>query len=655
MAHNNYNLNTKYFLINSGNFENSGLVSQTFSAYVINPTTLQGMGFNPNSILTANQFNTFKTAISAPLSVSSASDFLLSNWIAKGWGSDAFTVLEKYNAFISAHVELGGAIASQFNPEGLSISSIVANGSMRQSAGGSNNYFLPILVFGKQSDEDPQATGQIKATYSASGIKYFSIFAGLPGTSVKVQHSQGGARTLRYDKYDTATLAAFQAEHPGAEPQFRPSWTEIAGDTTGFRMMMQLNKNYYMGFSDPSRIMFNTIIGEPGYNDASQSSVPGFIPGVTHSFDGYYNTDFAQLGYLANSTNEFGMAAGLDGQSGELLGWAKVTFENYLEKYSMWSSDPRSFISAEGFTVPVTIRIYELSEDGAEVGALLGKYTQDVLMQWVPEEKERGIAFNVVFDLGNLQLYVPASEKVVLTVAYNTQTRGYKPTGESGPYNSLGVAVMEKVYDSGNGNVTYGTSAGSLVSDNGFYWCNTFPVGNALSYLDMCRNKSLAVIKTGPIDLFKTDLRVILATNSSAAITSTNAQVASLIKVTDPAHVLASGYNNTAVAFDSTNLTIPSENFVEPVVTAVNPIYTDSYYTLIEVSYTGWADYSEAQIYDPMMNPSNPWYSAYTGAVEGTTLQRLGGGSSKSCRLRVYNSYTEETSDWFEFVLLGVP
>ena len=93
----------------------------------------------------------------------------------------------------------------------------------------------------------------------------------------------------------------------------------------------------------------------------------------------------------------------------------------------------------------------------------------------------------------------------------------------------------------------------------------------------------------------------------------------------------------------------------------INPYFSELH-LYNGITYQVFNDYStalkcfdKAQIYDPMMNPSNPWYSAYTGAVEGTTLQRLGGGSSKSCRLRVYNSYTEETSDWFEFVLLGVP
>jgi hypothetical protein len=50
-----------------------------------------------------------------------------------------------------------------------------------------------------------------------------------------------------------------------------------------------------------------------------------------------------------------------------------------------------------------------------------------------------GYAFNVSFDLSASG--VVASDDIIVSVAYNTQTRGYAPTNVSGPYDSLNVSL----------------------------------------------------------------------------------------------------------------------------------------------------------------------------------------------------------------------
>lgn len=513
MAHTIFKFSPSYFKTESGNLKSLGLLQYATSGYIFNPDTISGFG-NKDSTLSSNQLGQMYSVLNPPdFTIPNASNFLLSNWNTLGWGSSLEDVEENYENFIANNFS-GSEIRGD-----LAIQSLVISGTVD-----GQEYFVPVLLFGDQGSTPSFAK------IENSGISYTSKSFGKAGEDIKVQQSQGGQGTLRYDEYNSTTIASFLASHPSAETQFRPSWTALVGNTTGFRMMFRVDT--------ASGIAFNTIIGEQGYDDASQSSVPGFIAGVTHSFSGYYNNDFAQLGFQANSTNEIGMGAKLDGKSGELISSIKVTFENYNQKYSAWSSDGRSFISPQGFTIPVTIRVYELSSSGAEVGRLLGELTDSKLMQWVPEANAGGIAFNVSFNLTPASIKVPASEMVVVTVSFNTETKGYNPVGSAGPYNSLGVGMMEKIYDSGAGNVTYGTSAGSLVSDNGLYWCNTLPVGSSIGYIDQCKNKSLTVIRTGRS---RRDFRVILGTDSTGAITSTNSQVASALNAAAPSIISVTG------------------------------------------------------------------------------------------------------------------
>jgi hypothetical protein len=50
-----------------------------------------------------------------------------------------------------------------------------------------------------------------------------------------------------------------------------------------------------------------------------------------------------------------------------------------------------------------------------------------------------GLAFNAVFDLSSLNVFLP--DDIIVGVAYNTQSYGAAPIGVNGPYNSLNVLV----------------------------------------------------------------------------------------------------------------------------------------------------------------------------------------------------------------------
>ena len=168
--------------------------------------------------------------------------------------------------------------------------------------------------------------------------------------------------------------------------------------------------------------------------------------------------NYPSQAFEATSTSEFGDYIHLGGSS-RVLDSVTVTMSNWA-KYADYASDPLYSGNTATWTLPVTLNVYSnaFNADGAPTNKI-ATVTQTVTVPWRPAGDPScaatnngtgwkvgdvcynfsGIAFNASFDLSSLNVTLP--DDIVVSVAYNTQHYGYTPTGVSGPYNSLNVAV----------------------------------------------------------------------------------------------------------------------------------------------------------------------------------------------------------------------
>jgi hypothetical protein len=197
--------------------------------------------------------------------------------------------------------------------------------------------------------------------------------------------------------------------------------------------------------------------------------------------------NYPSLGYQATSTQEFGDYVILDGTDRRA---ATVTVG--MSAWALHSSYPS--MPAAGWNHPITLNIYAANNSGPNpaLGALLGTVTQTFLIPWRPEADPtcaggtawrasdgfcyNGLAFKITFDLRGLALTLP--NDLIFGIAYNTNTHGYQPINQPGPYESLNVGL-------GTGPATVGTdveadavfwntSHGPFYSDGGAGGVNTF-------------------------------------------------------------------------------------------------------------------------------------------------------------------------------------
>jgi hypothetical protein len=120
-----------------------------------------------------------------------------------------------------------------------------------------------------------------------------------------------------------------------------------------------------------------------------------------------------------------------------------------------------SCVSAAGstFTVPITLNIYSVGPENS-VGTKLVTLTQSFAVPYRPSADAtrcagnggwfkkgqcyHGKLFKIKFSkLGSKKAPVTLPSKTIVSVAFNTFTHGYAPTGVEGPYDSLNVALTE--------------------------------------------------------------------------------------------------------------------------------------------------------------------------------------------------------------------
>jgi hypothetical protein len=172
--------------------------------------------------------------------------------------------------------------------------------------------------------------------------------------------------------------------------------------------------------------------------DSIRSPLPGNVPSQP---------------FQAQQTAEFGDDIQLAG-SDRYLSTVTVTMSAWA-KHSDWTVD---YPSNTGFDHPITLNVYKVDTSGAnpELGSLITTTTQTITVPWRPEADPtcatpsawrqdathcyNGLAFNATFTLA-APVKVPG--RIILGIAYNTQSWGETPIGVDGPYNSLNVGLND--------------------------------------------------------------------------------------------------------------------------------------------------------------------------------------------------------------------
>jgi hypothetical protein len=193
--------------------------------------------------------------------------------------------------------------------------------------------------------------------------------------------------------------------------------------------------------------------------------------------------------FQAQQTAEFGDAITLAGTARKAVS-VSVLMSNWA-KHSTYPT-----MSAAGFVHPITINLYSDDAHAVAHDPNLGSFTQNVVISWRPEADPtcpdagygpgfgwrasdgncyNGYAFPITLSLPGVTL--PST--FIYGIAYNTQTWGYAPIGNDGPYTSLNVGTNTisgpTVGTDNNPDAVYwNTKTGSLYADGGAGGAGTF-------------------------------------------------------------------------------------------------------------------------------------------------------------------------------------
>ena len=211
-------------------------------------------------------------------------------------------------------------------------------------------------------------------------------------------------------------------------------------------------------------------------------------------------TNYSSYGFQATSMAELGDSVKLGGVN-RVLDTVTVTMSDWA-KFSDYSSDPLYSGNSATWSHDITLNVYDANAIGAN-GAPTNKIatkTQSVAIPWRPEVPTytyNGIAFNVDFDLSDQATVLP--EDVIVSVEFDTQSRGYTPTGVPGPYNSLNVAApANQAQTIGQDN---DTNAAYVYTTNLPYYTDGLPYSSFRNDTGWAPNGTLGVRLTAtPVD-----------------------------------------------------------------------------------------------------------------------------------------------------------
>lgn len=133
------NFDPSYWTIEGSTITTKNVLSTAMSAYVIDPVSLQSAGYTKDSYdLTKENLSSFFIVFSPPgIAVSNYSNYALSAWTSRGWGSTVDEVQQNFSFFVLNNI---GGSDKRLNPEGKNISSALLSGTVQGT-----EYFLPII------------------------------------------------------------------------------------------------------------------------------------------------------------------------------------------------------------------------------------------------------------------------------------------------------------------------------------------------------------------------------------------------------------------------------------------------------------------------------------------------------------------------------
>ncbi len=185
-------------------------------------------------------------------------------------------------------------------------------------------------------------------------------------------------------------------------------------------------------------------------------NVPKALPG-----------NFASIGFAATSTSEYGGEVEVTKTSAKKALPLTVTavMSSWTCQTGGWSTDDCATTPGATYNWPITLKLYSVAV-GGEAGALIAEETQTFAIPYRPSASPlckgelagtwlsthgsgkkathscyNGLAAPITF--APLTVGAPTPKKLIVSLAYNTQSYGAHPTGEEGPENSLNVAVSE--------------------------------------------------------------------------------------------------------------------------------------------------------------------------------------------------------------------
>lgn len=181
------------------------------------------------------------------------------------------------------------------------------------------------------------------------------------------------------------------------------------------------------------------------------SSSGGSAKGAYNAIPSKVTGNVPSLGFQAYSTDELGDIVGLGGTARTLQSMS-VLFSSWACQTGAWETANCVTTPGATFPVPVTFKIYDYT--GGTQGAELATQTQTVNVQYRPStsanctggrwyNSKDKTCYNGLPQTITMAMTATAllPEQVIWTVAYNTNTHGYVPTGVVGPVDSLNVGL----------------------------------------------------------------------------------------------------------------------------------------------------------------------------------------------------------------------
>lgn len=175
--------------------------------------------------------------------------------------------------------------------------------------------------------------------------------------------------------------------------------------------------------------------------------------------------------FQAQQTLEFGDEVILEADTPRRAGYLTALMSNWALRADYPS------LPNDGYTHPITLNLY-LDAASARAHLPAKSVTQSFLIPWRPAPDPtcpgtrwkaadggcyNGLAFTIVFDLRSLNYDLPS--QFIYGIEYNTNTWGYSPLNQPGPYESLNVGL----------NDVSAPSVGTDVNPNGVYWNTMTP------------------------------------------------------------------------------------------------------------------------------------------------------------------------------------